>query len=495
MSSGRTAPVALVLSLLVAVVGPASAGAAADPPHGLLDGALHIVRLRPRLADLPDAPRRIPRAEASTAAAAVAACDQSALSLPRVPTTRRADDAAPSCVVLPQRDTSGRLYLSRARVSGDGILSVRRRRVRNDRYEVVLRLTPRGAALIQLTPPELAGIPNFVDLDGEVIGTATLEDAGDDALASILVSPPSGRGYPGEVADELVGRLRQARHEQLIRLADGSSLTRRARELLVDRAARVDDKTGFNRDCPNPESAGTLVLGCYTGNHIYLLRVDQANLTGVMNVSLAHEMLHAAFDELPVAERRTVVRGLERFMDEQGDPRIEELLVEYDRLEPGARATELHSLIGTQVASLPRALERHYARYFDDRADVVAAFVGYQSVFDDLQNRYEALEAQADALQGQIADADGAYQTAGALADRLFEEIQSLRRQGRDDESNALVDQQNAAADQANALVEQYNGLVDQYNAVVAELNTLATALNESYNAISPTPIPLPTDQ
>jgi chromosome segregation ATPase len=116
-------------------------------------------------------------------------------------------------------------------------------------------------------------------------------------------------------------------------------------------------------------------------------------------------------------------------------------------------------------------------------------------VFDDLQNRYEALEAQADALQGQIADADGAYQTAGALADRLFEEIQSLRRQGRDDESNALVDQQNAAADQANALVEQYNGLVDQYNAVVAELNTLATALNESYNAISPTPIPLPTDQ
>ena len=411
-----------------------------------------------------------------------------------LPTTRRADDAAASCVVLPQRDASGRLFLSHARVSGDGILSAGRRRVGNGRYALVLRLTPRGADLTQLTPPELAGIPNFLDLDGEVIGNATLEDAGDDAQASIVVTPPSGKGYSRDVADDLVGRLRQSLEEQLITLADGTSLTRRARELLVDRAARVDDKVGFNRDCPNPESASTLVLGCYTGDHVYVLRVDQANLAGVMNVSLAHEMLHAAFDELSRSERRKVVRELEQFMEETGDPRIEELLVEYDRLEPGARETELHSLVGTQVANLPRALERHYEKYFDDRADVVDAFVGYQSVFDDLQNRYEGLKAQADALQGQITDADGAYQAAGGLADKLFEEIESLRRQGRDDESNALVEQQNAAADRANALVEQYNGHVDQYNAVIAELNVLATALNESYNAISPTPIPLTTE-
>ena len=493
MRSGRTATVALVLSLLAAGVALPTAGAA-EPPDGLLGGTPHVVRLRPRLADLPDAPRRIPRTEASTAAAAVAACDQTVLSLPRVPTTRRSDDAAASCVVLPQRDASGRLYLSRARVSGDGIVAVGRRRVGRGRYSVVLRLTPRGADLTQLTPPELAGIPNFVDLDGEVIGDASLEAAGDDARAAIVVTPLEGEGYSREVTDQLVGRLRQARAEQLVALAEGARLTRRARELLVDRAARVDDKAGFTRDCPNPESASTLVLGCYTGSRVYVLRVDQANLAGVMNVSLAHEMLHAAFDELPTAERRKVVRELEQFMDETGDTRIEDLLVEYDRLEPGARATELHSLVGTQVANLPRALERHYAKYFGDRADVVDAFTAYQSVFDDLQSRYEALKAQADALEGQITDADGAYQAAGALADRLFEEIESLRGQGRDDESNALVDQQNAAADQANALVQQYNGLVDQYNAVVAELNTLATALTESYNAISPTPIPLTTE-
>ena len=83
-----------------------------------------------------------------------------------------------------------------------------------------------------------------------------------------MVTPPSGKGYSREVGEELVGRIRQALDEQLVSLADGASLSRRARELLVDRAARVDDKAGFDRDCPNPESASTLVLGCYTGTSV-----------------------------------------------------------------------------------------------------------------------------------------------------------------------------------------------------------------------------------
>src|SRR5262245_25747396 len=270
MSSGRTAAVALVLSLVVAVVTPAAD--AADPPDGLLGGDPHVVRLRPRLADLPDAPRRIPRTEATSAAAAVAACDQSVLTLARVPTTRRADDAAASCVVLPKLDTTGRLYLSHARVSGDGIMSVGRRAVGQGRSALVLRLTPRGADLTQLTPPELAGIPNLLDLDGEVVGNATLQDAGHDARAAIVDTQLDGKGYTRKATEALAARLRQALDEQLITLADGATLTRRARELLVDRETRVDDKAGFNRDCPNPESANTLVLGCYTGNNVSVLR-------------------------------------------------------------------------------------------------------------------------------------------------------------------------------------------------------------------------------
>jgi hypothetical protein len=490
VTSGRTLT-AVALVLLVAVVGPAAL--AAEPPDGLLDGAPHVVRLRPQIAEVQPAAGRINRRTADAATAAVASCDPAQVdALARVPTTERADDAAAACVVLARDDRArDRALLGASRLSGDGIRVVQRHRVGGDRYELVLRTTPRGAALISGTPSEAAALPQTLDVDGRIVGDATLETTASGAT-TVVVTPPNAKGFSGPQAESLIARIQQARDEQLVVLADGSELTRHARELVADNQTRVDDRDDFNRDCPNPESAATLTLGCYSGTRIYVLRVDQPNLAGVMNVSLAHEMLHAAFDELSRSERREVVDQLEAYMDDTGDPRIEALLLEYERTEPGQRATELHSLIGTQVADLPRALERHYARYFEDRSTVVDAFVGYQSVFDDLQARYDELSLQAASIETQITDTDAAYQAAGAEADRLFEQIQSLRNQGRQDESNALVDAQNAAANRANGLADQHDALVAQYNGLVDEINALAALINESYNAISPVPIELP---
>jgi len=491
VTSGRTLTAA-ALVLLAAIVAP-PAVLAAEPPDGLLDGAAHVVRLRPQIAEVPAARGRVNRRAAANAAAAVASCDPGEVdALAQVPTTERADDAAGVCVVLGRADRArDRALLGASRLSGDGIRVVQRHRVGGDRYELALRTTPRGAALLAATPPDAAALPQTLDVDGRIVGDATLETSPSGAT-TVVVTPPNANGFSGPQAESLIERIQQARDEQLVELVDGSELTRHARELVADNQTRVDDKDDFNRDCPNPESAATLTLACYTGSRIYVLRVDQPNLAGVMNVSLAHETLHAAFDELPRSERREVVDLLEAFMAETGDDRIEALLLEYKRTEPGRRATELHSLIGTQVADLPRALERHYARYFEDRSTVVDAFVGYQSVFDDLQVRYDELSLQAASIETQITDTDAAYQAAGAEADRFFEEIQSLRNQGRVDESNALVGAQNAAADRANGLGDQYNALVAQYNGLVDEINALAVLINESYNAISPVPIELP---
>jgi len=493
VTSGRT--LAALLALLAAALVPAAAGAA-EPPDGLLEGAPHVLRLRPRLADVPAGPRRVPRRDAAASAAAVGSCDPAQVdALDAVPTTTRVDDAASTCVVLARADANRkRALLAASRLSGDAIDDVRRRRTDRDRYEVVLRPTARGTALLAATPPELAALPQQLDVDGVVVGDATVEisPSGD---TSVVVTPAAGGAFSSDVAAALVARIRQAREEQLVALADEAMLTRAARELVADADARIDDKDDFTRECTNGELGATLTLGCYTGEAMFVLRVDQLNLAGVMNVSLAHEMLHAAFDRLSKGDRREITDRLERFMATTGDDLIEELLVEYERAEPGQRATELHSLIGTQVGDLPRALERYYRRYFEDRTKIVEAFEGYQSVFDDLQARYDELKPQADSLAAQIADTDAAFGGASADADRLYEQIQSLRAQGRFDESNALVDAQNAAADRANALVEQYNSLVARYNSVVDELNTLAAALNESYNAISPVPIELQTEQ
>ncbi len=501
MTGGRTLVASAVTAALAATLALASVvtAGAAEPPAGLLDGEPHVLRLRPEISTLSEAPRRVSRRAASEAAAAAASCDAAQVdALRRVPSTDRAEDAAAACVVLPitvagEDDERDRVFLGASRLSGDGVRVVQRNRVGKDRYELVIWPTDRGAALLAATPPDAAALPQRLDLDGEVVGDATVETRRSGAT-TVVVTPPGAKGFTGAQVEPLLRRMLESRDEQLVALADATTMTRAARELVAVNESRVDDKDDFNRDCPNRDHAVTLTLACYTGNRIYVLRVDQPNLAGVMNVSLAHEMLHAAFDDLPRAERRKIVDELEQFMDETGDERIESLLAEYERTQPGTRGTELHSLVGTQVADLPRPLERHYARYFEDRARVVDAFVGYQSVFDDLQARYDELVAQASAVEAQISSTDAEYQAAGAEADRLYDQIISLRNQGRIDESNDLVGSQNAAADRANSLADQYNGLVAQYNALVDEINAVATLLNESYNAISPVPLDLTTD-
>jgi chromosome segregation ATPase len=259
-----------------------------------------------------------------------------------------------------------------------------------------------------------------------------------------------------------------------------------------DASARVDEKSSFLRDCPEPEDAAALVLGCYDGR-IFVLRVTDPDLVGVMTVTAAHEMLHAAFEEMPADERREVVRRLEAHLERRGDPKIEELLALYEELEPGARGNELHSLVGTQVRDLPRALERHYAKLFSDRDELVDAFEDYQAVFDFLQANADRLSGELDAMRTQLDTLQAEGDAAGVEADRLYDEIQRLRAQGRINESNGLVGAQNAAADRANSLGAEYNALVGQYNAKVTELNELALYTSRKYDEISPVPIDPPT--
>jgi len=482
----------LVVAITVASTGQPVAAGPGDVPDGLISGRPHIVRLRPQLSELATERGNLTRRQRTAAAAEVASCDPARVAaLERVPTTRRRDDVADACVVLATSASErppSRMFLGPAPITGDEILDVRRRRASKNRYEVVLRLTERGAARFAAEIPDVALFPLRLDVDGHVVGTASVlpADGGDAARGQRVVI--SGARLDGGAASAMVDLIDQGRSEQLIELVHRSTMTPHARELMGFATARVDDKPEFVADCPNPEAAATLVLGCYDGR-IFVLRVDRPDLAGVMTVTAAHEMLHAAYEEMSRAERRRVVEQLNAFMEQTGDPRIEELLVEYDRLQPGTRANELHSLVATQVRDLPRPLERYYREFFTDRSAIVDAFDGYQRVFDELQERYDQLAAEVEALDGRMDGAQAELDAAGAEADRLSNEIESLRDQGRIDESNALVDTQNAAADRANSLVESFNALVDEYNAKVFELNALAITLNDTYNEISPIPL------
>jgi hypothetical protein len=473
----------LVVAVVVGVSLAGAAGAGTDAPDGLVSGRPHIVRFRPELGSVRRQPGKLtPRARA-TGAAAVASCDPAQVDAAGdVPTTSRADDAATACVVLPLRGSTKRRFLGAAGLTGDGVVDAKVRR-KGKRYEIVVDLTSEAAG-------RDADVWR-VDLDGRVVGTVGAVDVG--RISPAVVAPASaslvitGPEIHGRAAHEIADAIDQARSEQLVALAREATMTRRARELLGTTAARVEDKAEFVAACPSPETPGTLVLGCYDGR-IFVLRVSRPDLAPVMIVTAAHEMLHAAWSAMSSAQKRLIVKQLDDFMSTTGDARIEELLTEYEALQPGTRDNELHSLVGTQVRDLPARLEGYYRRYFTDRSAIVDAFDAYQHVFDDLKAHYDQLDAEVKAIEGELNGLQAELRAAGEEADRLSGQIDALRSEGRIDESNQLVEPQNAAVRRANGLANTYNSRVDGYNAKIAELNELAITLQNTYNEISPVP-------
>jgi len=493
----RRTGLVLILTVALTWVIPAPvSGAATDIPDGFLSGEAHALRVRPILGEVaPEPKHRLRPPAARVAAAAMASCDLAQVTkVGAVPSTDRPDDIPSACVVNsvhPSTQRARRYLLGPSRLTGSDVASVRVSETRVSRkatptYTVGMKLTDRGAAAFA-ADPSTTGLA--VVVDGEIV-PGTLSTANEPINGGSELTLTYG-AKPGTLsraaATRLVRSIDQARSEEVIGFAEQLTMTRDARAIFAANAPRIDDKGRFAKDCPIPDAQGTFVLGCQGGDRIFLLRVDRPDLAQIMSVTAAHEMLHAAYARLDPAERRRIDRLVDEAFTSSTDQRLRDLVTEYDKLEPGERRNELHSLLGTEATTLSRPLERYYRRYFRDRTRIVEAFNGYQSVFDALRAQYEQLKSEVDGLEAQLQGLSGQLDAAGGEADQLAGQIESLRSQGRIEESNRLVGTQNAAVNRAHALADRYNGLVDEYNAKVNALNALAIAGQQLDDAISTT--------
>ncbi|MET0980276.1 MAG: hypothetical protein ABWX90_03410, partial [Candidatus Saccharimonadales bacterium] len=171
----------------------------------------------------------------------------------------------------------------------------------------------------------------------------------------------------------------------------------------------LEGSQAFNDKCSRVEKS-TAILGCYNGRSIFVYDVPNPKLDGIREVTSAHEMLHAAYDRLNDAQQAAVDKLVEdEYAKLSGDAEFAERMAFYARTEPGERDNELHSIIGTEVASVSPELEAHYKKYFDDRSKVVALHAKYASVFASLQARGGELSAQLTAIATSIDQRTGVY--------------------------------------------------------------------------------------
>jgi hypothetical protein len=277
--------------------------------------------------------------------------------------------------------------------------------------------------------------------------------------------------------------------------ADRTTMNDNGKFLFFASQPSLEGTQVFNDKCSRIEKS-TAILGCYTGSRIYVYDVPNQKLDGIREVTAAHEMLHAAYQRMGDAERKKVDGLVEaEYAKLSTDSEFADRMAFYARTEPGERDNELHSIIGTEVASVSPELEAHYANYFSDRSKVVALHTQYASVFAELQSRSEDLSAQLTALVASIEAGTVDY---NREVKQLNADISDFNRRasGGEFETQAAFDgERSRLLARAANLEDMRAGISAQrakYDALREELTSIASeseALNQSIDSsLAPAP-------
>lgn len=286
---------------------------------------------------------------------------------------------------------------------------------------------------------------------------------------------------------------------ELTTLANNAGVNELGKFYLAASQAEISDKTAFNKACGSLQSERTVVIGCYVGadKRIYIYNVTDAQLNGVKETTAAHEMLHAAYDRLSGSERKYVDGLLNAEKAKITDERILNLIAEYEKSEPDSVVNELHSIFGTEIRNLSPELETYYAKYFTDRSKVVALKENYEKVFTDLAAKQTALVNELNTLASDVNTRQKAYQASVAILNSDIASFNAWASSGdatksQYDSRRDLLQRRITALD---AEREAINGEIDTYTAKKTELdklNVLAATLNQSIDSkLSETPTSL----
>jgi hypothetical protein len=272
----------------------------------------------------------------------------------------------------------------------------------------------------------------------------------------------------------------------VITLADETAMNDKLRRLFYVNHPQIESKEDFRTHCTKGEQ--TIVLGCFVPfNGIYLQNIDDERLSGIMQVTTAHEALHAAYQRLSLSEKKQINTWLDTAFQQVKNERIKETIEAY-RKDGADVHNELHSILGTEVRTLTPELEMYYKRYFADRSKVVTYSETYEAAFTSRKAQVADYDRQLETLKAQI---DQTNQALGVKQQELAareQQLNSLRGSNRIQEYNAAVPGYNQLVQSYNAQVATVRSLIDRYNQIVKDRNEIALEEGELVKAIDSRP-------
>ncbi len=252
----------------------------------------------------------------------------------------------------------------------------------------------------------------------------------------------------------------------------------------------VNNADQFNQNCQQRE-ASVAILGCFANSQIFVYQVTDANLNGVMEATMAHEVLHAVYQRLPASEKERINGLLEENYRLNKNPELDKRLELYAKIEPGERANELHSILGSEFKNLTPELETYYQQIFKQRQTVTGFYQQYASRFIDLNQQLDQIKSELTSLEQAIVSQRNNYE---AESESLNADINDFNQRANSGYFNSQKDfeaQRQKLLERSGYLEGQFTAInqsIDQYNKLAADYNRLSdqlASLNEGINSMS----------
>ena len=319
--------------------------------------------------------------------------------------------------------------------------------------------------------------------------------AGKSIVVLLIVALFVAGGYwayanQDRIVDDIIG-LSYDPSPEVAQLVEQLELTDDGMRIMKASSPVVQTAGDFNENCPSVDTS-TSVLGCYWNHNLYVYAVDNAELDGVKENTMAHELLHAVWDRYKHPE---IAAELEKVYTQNQ----EELGGHMEHYSEESRIDELHSIIGTQLPDnkLTDRLREHYAKYFKNRAKIVQYYLDYESKFKETERRLAELREQIDAGSTEINRLIANYESS---TNQLNADINTFNKRARSGyytssaqfsaDREKLVARQNQLEsdydyidqkiDETNALIEEYNQNVDHSTELYQSINSQITAPSQA---------------
>ena len=280
----------------------------------------------------------------------------------------------------------------------------------------------------------------------------------------------------------------QASSPAIERLATATAMTRSAQRLFYRQDPTIEKRREFLDTCSKVPVRGVM-MGCYsrkgTVGKIAIQVVTEPRLQGMMEVTAAHEMLHAAYDKFNQFERNRLALLLESAANRVKDERLLKVLNQYKADDRERYLNELHSHLGTEISNLGEPeLEQHYKKYFTNRQQTVSFALKAGSTLRVIDQRAEALKPEIDRLEAKLkirkADLDTTEGQSKSSSQQLEEQSSTLSRI-RENVENGL-----ASGDRGTGLIAEFelqrsrfNDAVESHNSQVRERQVQIDIYNE----------------